>query len=61
MASSNVRRCPVCGAEMVCLAAQTAGRHPWRGWHCNRCQHEEQVRVTSEGGTPRGRDAHVDR
>ena len=53
---SGVRRCPNCGAVMVVLAASNMRGAEWQGWHCNRCQHEEQVRVTREGKPVDGRE-----
>lgn len=44
MGTDGPRRCPVCGDEMVVVVAKTRGAHPWRGWHCRRCGHEERER-----------------
>lgn len=47
------RRCPVCGNAMVSVRDDATGSQTWKRWHCNFCQHEELVMVTSEGGTPK--------
>ena len=52
---SDTRRCPNCGGEMVVLVASNMRSATWTGWHCNRCMHEEQVRVTREGRPVDGR------